>query len=151
VLRLAGVRALVIEDHEDTRDLFCTILQHAGATVDCHARSSAAIEAVDASRPDVIIADLQMAADDVRLMSIIQERLGRPVPAICVTGHARAEDHERARRAGFQEYIVKPFHPDRLIEAVERVLIKPAAGQEQLSMPSDAPEALSPLPGTTPE
>ena len=127
-MRLSGIRALVIEDHEDTRDLFCAILSYAGATAECYTSRDAAIDAATSVRPDVIIAELQLDTGDASVISMIRKRLGRFVPAVCVTSRASATDRDRALRAGFQEYIVKPVYPDALVETIERVLRDPVAG-----------------------
>lgn len=46
----------------------------------------------------------------------------REVPLAMLTAHARPEDLERARALGIEEYLVKPFHPGALAEAVRRLL-----------------------------
>jgi CheY-like chemotaxis protein len=69
-------------------------------------------------RPDAIVADLGLPGEDGFALLDRLRTIYRNVPAIAVTAYARPNDRDRAFAAGFQEYIVKPINPHRLVQIV---------------------------------
>ena len=55
---LAGLHVLVVDDNEDTRDVLQAVLELDGATVSTARSSDAALTALDAERPDVMLIDI---------------------------------------------------------------------------------------------
>jgi PAS domain S-box-containing protein len=127
-LPLRGSRALVVDDHQDARDLAEAVLQAAGATVVTAASVPEALEAFNRGRIDVLVADIGLPGEDgYDLIRKVRRRPvedGSPLVAIALTGYARAEDRDRALQAGFDRHIVKPAEPATLVmmirELVER-------------------------------
>src|SRR4029077_7041958 len=63
--RLAGARVLVVEDDEDSRQLICSLLERAGATVLCTESVAKAMDGVYHSfDPDVVLSDFSMPDAD---------------------------------------------------------------------------------------
>jgi signal transduction histidine kinase len=121
-IRLDGVRVLVVDDDEDSRDLIGLMLTEQGATVSGATSAAEALGFFAKSLPDVLLSDIGMP--DVngytlmrRIRSLPGDRGGR-TPAIALTAYARAEDGERAFAAGFQAHLTKPVDPDRLTNLV---------------------------------
>jgi CheY-like chemotaxis protein/anti-sigma regulatory factor (Ser/Thr protein kinase) len=117
-LNLTGVVALVVEDDTDARELTKRILTDAGAQVLEAATAEAALAAIDAAAPNLLISDIGMAGQDgyalirsVRARGLNAEML----PAIALTAFARMQDRAAALAAGFQDHVVKPVDPSSLI------------------------------------
>jgi PAS domain S-box-containing protein len=109
-------RVLVIEDNADTREGIRAILEMEGHEVYEAEDGPAGIEAVSAVRPDVALIDIGLPHLDgfevARRISSLP--VARKTVLIAITGYAQQEYREKAARAGFQEYLVKPVHPDQL-------------------------------------
>ncbi len=113
-----GVRALLVEDDQDSIDLIRFVLEEAGAKVTSVASAK---EALEARGPfDIIISDIGMPGmDGYAFMRRIRSSEDRAdVPAIALTAYARSEDTDRAIRAGYQEHLVKPVDSCKLIDTV---------------------------------
>jgi len=129
---LEGLRAFVVEDHTDSRELLCLLLQSSGAVVQGFERAAPVYSAFEEHRPDVILSDIEMPEEDgftmMRKLRALERSAGAPqTPAIAVTAHAFDDAHSHAMRAGFQSFFTKPVDPDVLILAVDQ-LCRPRAG-----------------------
>ena len=113
---LRGVRVLVIDDEADTRQVLRIMLVHAGATVDLASSVAEAHEVFRRTRPDVLLCDIGLGADDgyalLRALRSLPTELGGGVPAVALTGHAKPEDRARALVAGFDLHVAKPGPAD---------------------------------------
>jgi two-component system, NarL family, sensor histidine kinase BarA len=59
----------------------------------------------------------------VREIREIERETGTaPVAVVALTANATAQDQRAALEAGVDEYLVKPFDPPKLAEAIERAL-----------------------------
>jgi signal transduction histidine kinase/ActR/RegA family two-component response regulator len=122
VVSLAGIRVLVVDDHDGSRQVMAAHLDAHAASVLTAASASEALALLQQERVDVLLADVGMPDQDGYAL-IRQLRGMRPakvasVPAAAVTGFARSEDRERALEAGFDEHLAKPFDSHTLIAAV---------------------------------
>ena len=61
---LTGLRLLVVDDHEDSRELLATVLRQFGAEVRVADSVPKAVEAFDGWRPNLLISDLAMPGND---------------------------------------------------------------------------------------
>ncbi len=113
---LAGMKILVVDDEADARETLARILDESGATVvECRDAASA-LAALHDFTPDAIVSDIGMPGmDGYELIRAVRQGTAAGVPAIALTAFARTEDRERALRAGFQDHLVKPFEPHRLV------------------------------------
>jgi PAS domain S-box-containing protein len=120
-MNFEGVVALVVEDDEDARALTKRILMDVGATVVEAASAQSAMECVASSGANILISDIGMAHQDgYQLLRALRD-LGytaEALPAIALTAFARAEDRHEALAAGFQDHMVKPLDPQRLVSRV---------------------------------
>ena len=114
------VSVLVVEDHDDSRELLVFALEQAGATVIGVASADEALKWLKTVRPQVIVSDLSMPGRDG--FSLLQEVRSLPalgdLPAIAVTGHTQPEMLARAARTGFQRCMRKPVNITDLCEAI---------------------------------
>ena len=122
VVSLGGCRALVVDDEEEARELIATILTTAGANVQTASSVREALQRLDASRPDVLLADIGMpGADGYALIREVRRReaqTGRRLPAAAITAYAGTQDRERALAAGFDRHVPKPIKPAAIVNTV---------------------------------
>jgi CheY-like chemotaxis protein len=123
-LLLRGVRVLVVDDDEDTADVFAAALTTCGADVYTARSAADALRIVSARAPDVVVSDIAMpGADGYWLVGKIRELAdarARPIPVIAVTAFGREHVRDRALTAGFVDYLEKPLDPEVLCVRVER-------------------------------
>ena len=117
---LDGAAVLVVDDDQDSRELCGVLLEGAGATVSLCDSVAAALQCLETSDIDLVIADIAMpGVDGYAFIADVRER--RPdMPAIAMTAHARVEDRRRALAAGYTSYRTKPIDgPQLIVEAVD--------------------------------
>ncbi|MDQ3034301.1 MAG: response regulator [Myxococcota bacterium] len=129
---LDGATVLVIEDHEDTLDLFTLLLEEAGARVLSAPSCERGLAHLDQSSVDVIVSDLAMPGVDG--WECIRRVRGRAdgsarCPALAVSGNASMDDAGRSRSAGFDAHLSKPVDPDVLIAKVRELLLQRATSR----------------------
>lgn len=117
------MRVLLVDDDEDTRELFGIALQEAGAEVRAAASVMAALGTILQWPPSVVVSDLAMPTTDgltlLREVRSMQEWL-RKIPAIAVTGMTDPTLRAEALAAGFQEVVSKPLDLETLISTVRQ-------------------------------
>jgi signal transduction histidine kinase/DNA-binding response OmpR family regulator len=121
---LDGLRVLVVEDEDDTRDLILTVLARCGAEVRGCETASEAFEQFQEWSPDLLVSDIGLPGEDgYSLIKKVREINGRDgqVPAIALTAYATPEDRERVLSAGFQMHIAKPVEPEELVTIIANV------------------------------
>ena len=113
-------RILVVEDQEDLRGVLRTLLTGSGY---------ATLEAADgetgvARGPDLILMDIQMPVLDgyeaTRRIKADPDLKG--IPVIAVSSFAMKGDEEKARAAGCDHYVTKPFRPMQLLRVIRSTL-----------------------------
>jgi signal transduction histidine kinase/CheY-like chemotaxis protein len=119
---LTGVRALVVDDDRDARELLGTVLGSAGAITILAGSASEALAIVAERSLDVIISDIGMPERDgyqlMRAIRALPPERGGKTPAVAVTAFARSEDRTRALMAGYQVHLAKPIEPHELVVTV---------------------------------
>ncbi len=123
---LDGVRALVVDDHEDARDVIGILLTRAGAMVET---TSNAIDGLadlvgGVVRYDVVVTDIGMPEiDGFGFLERARAALGhRTPPFIAVSAFAADGDAKRAVDGGFAAYLAKPVRAADLVMKVKTVL-----------------------------
>ncbi len=120
--RLDGVRLLVVDDDDDSRELIACILTDHGANVTSAASVEEALRVFERVGPDVVLSDIAMPGSDgyslIRGIRALPAGRGGATPAVALTAYARAVDAERALAAGFQAHVTKPVDPERLARVV---------------------------------
>jgi CheY-like chemotaxis protein len=113
---LEGVRVLVVDDDEDTRDLIAAVLVHEGAQLAVAASVAEARAVLSSFVPGVVVTDIGLPEEDgFALLREARARLGPNVPVVAVTGYASTDDAERARAAGFAAHLTKPMSAHDLV------------------------------------
>jgi CheY-like chemotaxis protein len=115
---LRGIRVLVVDDEEDSRELLKRLLQQYGAEVETAASVEEALATFRHRPPDVLLSDIGMPGHDgfelARTIRQLSEEQGGRVPAAAVTAFAGSEDRKRVMLAGFQAHVTKPVDPAEL-------------------------------------
>ena len=115
---LAGRVILVVEDHDDAREMIAGVLEAAGARVLAASTTMEAVERVAHVKPDALVADLGLPGEDgYELLNRLRARYP-DLPAIALTAYARSSDRDRALAAGFQHHVIKPMDPHALVRIV---------------------------------
>ena len=119
---LAGLRVVVADDQDDSRDLIEFLLTQQGAVVTGAASAAEAFAAVKGHPPDVLLSDIEMPDENgyalIGRMRALTAPEGGTVPAAAMTAHGSREDRDRALAAGFQRHLPKPFQPADLFALV---------------------------------
>ncbi|MFQ5973474.1 MAG: response regulator [Alphaproteobacteria bacterium] len=116
-------RILVVEDVELNRDLLVQMLEEDFEILTA-VDGAAGIEMAERERPDLILMDLSLPVVDgwEATRRIKASATLRDTPVIALTAHAMQGDENRAREAGCDDYLSKPFRKDRLFELLRRFL-----------------------------
>jgi CheY-like chemotaxis protein len=119
---LEGLRVLVVDDQPDARELLSMVLGHAGAEVITAASAATAFEMLLKHRPDLLVSDIGMPAEDgftlIGRIRALQPAEGGTTQAIALTAYATEEDRRRVLAAGFAKHLSKPVEPSELVAAV---------------------------------
>jgi len=128
-------RALVAEDNDINFVIAQKALRRLGFDVARASDGLAAVRMADeaargkATRYDLVLMDIKMPGLDgrqaVREIREIERETGTAaVAVVALTANATAQDRRAALEAGVDEYLVKPFDPPKLAEAIERALAR---------------------------
>jgi two-component system, cell cycle response regulator DivK len=121
--RRSRVSVLIVESHDDTRELYADYLTATGFAVATAATTDDALtKAADAM---VIVTGISVSGS-VNGIGFIQrvraDSMTATTPIIVVTAHTQPSDRERAISAGADAFLPKPCLPARLVKHVRRVL-----------------------------
>ena len=119
----ARLRVLVVDDAPDVTELLALMMSHAGYEVSTAFSAPEAFDAARAGHFDAVISDIGMPGMNGYQLAEALRALPdyKTPPLIAVPGFTPLEDRERARRAGFDDFIHKPINPADLLDAVRRL------------------------------
>lgn len=120
---LTGMRVLVVDDDEDTRELLTTLLSDAGAHVASAADPVAANHLITTWHADAVISDISMHTHDdgLAVVRAVRDTLREDAIVIALSGFASERDAERSIAAGFDAHLAKPLTSAELIGALVRL------------------------------
>ena len=112
---------LVVEDQVDNRQILRDLLTSAGFDLVEAENGKEAIAFAQASRPDLILMDIQLPILDgyEATRHIKADPDLKSIPIIVVTSYALSGDEEKARLAGCDDYVAKPFSPRLLLAKIK--------------------------------
>ena len=127
---IAGRQILVVDSDEQVRAAAHNLLERYGCIVETArdgAEAASMVRAVGGEAYDVIIADIRLPdMTGYELLLKLQDILGT-VPLVLMTGFGYDPGHSivKARQAGIELVLFKPFRIDQLLDTVERALAIP--------------------------
>jgi signal transduction histidine kinase/ActR/RegA family two-component response regulator len=123
---LNQLRVLIVENDTDSREMLVTVLEQFGVNATAVASVAEALEAIEQTRPDVLISDIGMPSEDgydlIRKLRALPAERGGMIPAIALTGYVSSKDRAKSISTGYQEHIAKPIEPSKLIGIIADVI-----------------------------
>ena len=113
---------LLVDDSHDERDMYSQQPVATGYSVQVADNGEDALERVAAQVPDVVVMDLAMPVLDGWEATRRLKEAHPSVPVIVLSGHTGGEGGRRAKEAGGDVLLTKPFGPEALELAVRIVL-----------------------------
>src|SRR5215470_11252710 len=113
-------RILVVEDQEDNRRILRDLLTSAGYEIIQAENGEEALAAAGRERPDLILMDIQLPVLDgyEATRRLKADPATKSIPIIVVTSYALSGDETKAREAGCDAYVTKPYSPRQLLGKV---------------------------------
>ncbi|MFN3741610.1 MAG: response regulator transcription factor [Anaerolineales bacterium] len=119
-------KILAAEDERDIRDLIAFTLRFAGHEVTTATNGEEAVTMAEQLKPDLILLDVRMPRlngyDACRAIKANPNL--RDIPVVFLSAKGQESEVQAGLQAGAEEYILKPFAPDQLIERVRQILAK---------------------------
>jgi CheY-like chemotaxis protein len=116
---------LLAEDGVVNQQIVQRLLEMRGHAVTVVSNGREAWEAATRHPYDVVLMDIQMPEMDgfeaTARIRAAEQGSDRRTPIVALTAHAMRGDRERCLAAGMDRYLAKPFRPDQLFAAVERL------------------------------
>lgn len=116
---------LTVDDSRTMRDMLMLALSNAGYRVVQAEDGLHGLEVLQTAMPDIIITDINMPRMDGFgfIEGVRGDSRHRAIPILVLTTESDATKKDKARRAGATGWIVKPFDPVKLVEAIRRVAV----------------------------
>ena len=122
---LDGIKVLVVEDDEDSREVLQLFLEQSGAQVESAESAAEAWKLLTKSEkdiPDIIVSDLAMPVEDgysfiSKVRHLNREEINE-IPAMALSAFTSNENKQKAYACGFQLYHTKPFEPDGIVKDI---------------------------------
>ena len=117
-------RILVVEDQPDNRKIIRDVFAPTGYEIIEAENGEEALAAIAKARPDLILMDMQLPIMDgyTATRRIKADPALRSIPVIAVTSYALSGEEKKAREAGCDDYIPKPYSPRELLAKVRQYL-----------------------------
>jgi two-component system, cell cycle response regulator DivK len=120
---------LIVDDVEDTRDIYAAFLRHRGFEAVVASDAQEALAIARARSPHVIVMDYALPGGDglAATRQLKQDPRTRAIPVILLTGHTIKVTPAAAREAGASSFTTKPCLPEILEAEVQRLLTAASA------------------------
>ena len=117
-------RILVVEDQEDNRRILRDLLTANGFEIVEAVTGEEGVRLAGECLPDLILMDIQLPGLDgyEAARRIKSDAALSGIPIIAVTSYALSGDDVKAKEAGCDDYVSKPFSPRELLEIVRKRL-----------------------------
>ncbi len=118
-------RILIVEDHDDGRELLKDFLEYSGYTPILAANGDEGERLAKSEIPDLILLDISLPVksgwDIARALR--EHDATQEIPIIALTAHVRPEDEEMAKEVGCSSFLPKPVKPKEVLKKIEELLI----------------------------
>jgi len=119
-------KIVIAEDEPDIRELIAFTLRFAGYEVITGNNGEEGYQLTKSERPDLVMLDVRMpkltgyeACKRIKAESELAN-----IPVIFLSAKGQENEIEQGLAAGAEEYLLKPFAPDQLVDRVKTVLAK---------------------------
>jgi CheY-like chemotaxis protein len=115
---------LLVEDNDDNRAIYRTILTYGGFRVIEAVDGEEGIERARRDQPALILMDISIPKIDgwTATRALKLDASTTHIPIVALTAHASPGDRARAMEVGCASYLAKPVEPRRVLEEVRRLL-----------------------------
>ncbi len=129
-------RILVVDDEPQIVEVLHAYFEREGLIVDSADTVAAALEKIDALRPDMLILDITLPdGSGLDVLRTVSGPNGR-IPSIVLTARAEEADRIVGLELGADDYVCKPFSPRELVARVKAVLRRIGAVQAEVRVRS---------------
>ena len=118
-------RILIVEDQADIRKLIRMTLEFESYEIHEASDGAFGLRMAIAVLPDLVLLDVMMPGemDGLQVCQAIKSNPAlASVKVVLLTARGQAGDREAGKRAGADEYLVKPFSPLQLMDTIERLM-----------------------------
>src|ERR1700693_681437 len=117
-------RILVVEDQDDLRGILRDLFTRSGYIVIEAADGATGVASAKSNCPDIILMDIQMPVIDgyEATRRIKADPTLTKIPVVAVSSCAMKGDEEKARAAGCDHYVTKPYSPIQLLRMIRGYL-----------------------------
>ena len=136
---MAKAQILIVEDDHDLREALVTTLELAKFRVREASNANEALQRLAESPVDMVVSDVNMPGLSGHELLAEVQRLYPGLPMMLITAYGQISDAVSAMQAGAIDYLVKPFEPRFLVDAVSKIV---GGGREKAS---DEPVAEDPI------
>jgi CheY-like chemotaxis protein len=124
---LRDIHVFLIVDDPESRVVLRTVLEHAGALVSVVGSARSALAALEAIRPDVLVADV--SHEDTDPVAVIERVRALPwcadIPSIVVTADGSRHERQRLLACGVQAHMPRPIDASELCRLVASLAGRP--------------------------
>jgi len=122
------VKVLIVDDSKTMRSIHRSVIGKIGnAEIEEACDGQDALSKASAFQPDLILLDRNMPNMDGYTFLKIYRSKGNSTPIIMITSEACKTSIVDAIKAGVNDYVVKPFSPEKLSERIKKILEKQQA------------------------
>src|SRR5215831_13452264 len=136
-----NIRALIVEDSDDMRDLMKLLLEESGYETLAAADGREALRYIEDDREfvDLVVTDVQMPeVTGHEILTAVRARRGE-TPVIVITAFGSVEQAVAMVKSGAFQYLTKPFNKAKLLSLVEKALESSAPHREQARLRRELP------------
>jgi len=115
---------LVVEDREDSRQIVRDLLAGTDYELSEAENGAEALSVIAKQRPDLIVMEIQLPVMDgyEAARRIKSDPALQSIPIIAVPSYAPAGEEAKARAAGCDDYVPKPYSPRQLLTKIRQHL-----------------------------
>ncbi len=131
---------LIVDDERDIRELVAGVLEDEGYETRGAADSDAALDAISARRPSLVLLDVWLHGSRLDGLDLLDElkRRDPSIPVLVISGHGNLDTAVAAIRRGAADFIEKPFQAERLLLMVARATETERLRREVASLRANA-------------
>lgn len=122
---IRGKRVLLVDDDDINRFVAETVLKGWGVEVHHAVNGQVCIDKLNEDTFDIVLMDMRMPVmDGLEATACIRNNLKSDIPIVAMTANAIEEERMKCFEAGMNDYISKPFDPDKLLGVIMKLTLK---------------------------